>query len=146
MENASEALLIAGGVFLGILTISAFVIMLSHVGIIEGSQQQTQDIKAVADWNKEWEAYNRTAMYGTDALTVINKAKQNNAEYDGNADYQVTVDVIAIDKTHYIDNEAETYIRSFVDGGNNIIVKCKEMKRSDKTGRINYIILEVVDV
>ena len=146
MENAAEALLIAGGVLLGILTISAFVMMLGNVGIIEGAKQQTQEVKAIVDWNKEWEAYNKSAMYGTDALTIINKAKQNNAEYNGNADYQVTVEIEDTSHHHYVDADAETYIKSYVSASSSqiIILKCEEMRTSDKTGRINYIKLKTL--
>lgn len=78
MENASKALLMAGGILLAILILSAFVFMFSSVKNFSASQ----DAKALEDqikaFNSEYEAYNKTVMYGVDVITVINKSMDYN--------------------------------------------------------------------
>lgn len=74
MENASKALLMAGGILLAILIISAFVFMFSSAKNFSASQDAKTLEDQIKAFNSEYEAYNKTVMYGTDVITVINKS------------------------------------------------------------------------
>ncbi len=93
MENATHALLIAGGILLGIITLSMLVYMFSNISRMGNAQSTKEEVERLAAWNNEWEAYNKKLLYGTEVLTVINKAEENNKEYDENEKYKVTVHV-----------------------------------------------------
>lgn len=86
MENASKALLIAGGILLAILTLSLVIYMTT----VTSSMADAQDARTLANqintFNKEYEAYNKRKMYGTDVITVINKA----IDYNGGLDADET--------------------------------------------------------
>ena len=97
MENAAQALLIAGGILLAILTLSLIVYMSNNVSTIGSAQAEKQEVERLAAWNAEWEAYNKQVLYGAEVLTVRNKADQNNLEYT-NVEYHVTI--ICTDKPH----------------------------------------------
>lgn len=90
MENVSQALLIAGGVLLGILTVTMLVHMFSTISVMGNANAAKADAKMLAEWNAEWQAYNKHLLYGTEVLTVINKAEQNNKEYT-DEEYQVII-------------------------------------------------------
>jgi len=75
MENASEALKIAGGILLALMTISVFIFMFSNISTMGEARENQRQAKYVANWNAEWEAYNKKIMYGTEVLSVINKAR-----------------------------------------------------------------------
>ena len=77
MDNAAQALLIAGGILLGILTITMLVYMFSNISNMGNAQNLKQEAERLAAWNNEWEAYNKRLLYGTEVLTVINKAEHN---------------------------------------------------------------------
>ncbi len=128
MENASEALLIAGGILLAILTITAFVLMFNNVATIEGAQAREAEAKRLAKWNAEWEAYNKRLLYGTEVLTVINKAKQNNEDYSGNEEYYVNVNVY--DEYNRINNQSIELRK---------IYECCTMEYNSNTGRVYLI-------
>lgn len=74
MENASKALLIAGGILLAILIMSALVFMFSATKNFSTSQEAKTLAKQISEFNSEYEAYNKTIMYGVDVITVINKS------------------------------------------------------------------------
>ena len=80
MENASKALLIAGGVLLAVLVLSLFGLLLSNISSNQMAQEKTKQAEQLKEFNQQWEAYNKKALYGTDIITVVNKAIQNNKE------------------------------------------------------------------
>lgn len=78
MENASKALLIAGGILIALLTISLVMIMYNNLQSMQNAQEQKLATEQLVAFNKEYEAYNKSLLYGTDVITVVNKAINNN--------------------------------------------------------------------
>ena len=73
MENASKALLIAGGMLIALLTITLLVIMFNQIGGFYASEENAEREEQIAKFNLEYEAYNREDVRGTDLLSLINK-------------------------------------------------------------------------
>lgn len=82
MENASKALLISGGILLTILTLSLIIYLSNNIQLIGKAEKDKITQKQLVEFNKQYEAYNRNLLYGTDVLTVVNKAKENNKKYN----------------------------------------------------------------
>ncbi|MCI8396326.1 MAG: hypothetical protein HFJ52_01165 [Clostridia bacterium] len=81
MENASKAVIIAGGVLISICVISIFYFMFRQIGdTVEVTQPNTAQ-KELKDFNTGFEAYNKKLMYGADIISVLNKAIDNNRRY-----------------------------------------------------------------
>ena len=85
MENASKALLIAGGVLIAILIVSVLVVTLNIVNSNQRTREKALATEQLAEFNQKYEAYNKKALRGTDIITLKNMAKS-----EGNA---VTVKV-----------------------------------------------------
>lgn len=85
MENASKALLIAGGVLIAILIVSVLVVTLNIVNSNQRTREKALATEQLAELNQKYEAYNKKALRGTDIITLKNMAKS-----EGNA---VTVKV-----------------------------------------------------
>lgn len=134
MENASKALLIAGGIFLGIITLSILVVLMNNISNIGASQEEKRKAEELAAWNAEWEAYNKGFLRGAEVLTIVNKAKQNNIEYKGILDYYVEVEV----NSNSGDNITEDLLNMTTQ-----IFSCKEFEYSANTGRVNKIVFEL---
>lgn len=132
MENSSQALLIAGGILLGILTISLLVYMFSNLSTIGNAEKKGEEIERLASWNSEWEAYNKRLLYGADVLTVINKAEQNNLDNDNNPKFIVSVVI-------YYDDGITAMQKSAVLNKKTSIFECVKMEYNNDTGRVNYI-------
>ncbi len=81
MENASKALLIAGGILLAILTISIFFFSFRNASSMAGSVQEDWGQKELIAFNTRFEAYNKKLMYGSDIISVFNQAIDNNRAF-----------------------------------------------------------------
>lgn len=82
MENASKALIMAGGVLLALLIITLCVYLYSSMTSLADTQDKKQAEKQLFAFNSEYEAYNKNRMYGTDVITVVNKAINHNRNMD----------------------------------------------------------------
>lgn len=111
MDNATHALLIAGGILLGILTVTMLVYMFNNISRMGNAQSVKEEAERLAAWNNEWEAYNKKLLYGTDVLTVINKAEENNKTYDENERYKVTIYVQNIQGNVLNASEVKEFVR-----------------------------------
>ncbi len=78
MENASKALLIAGGILISIIIISLFLSMYNRMSSFQKSQETEKEFKQISAFNSGYEAFNKQVMYGTDIITLMNKAIENN--------------------------------------------------------------------
>lgn len=81
MENATEALYIAAGTLLGVMIISIVVFFFRRVGSLQEQQDRMMTADQLAEWNNMYLAYNKKIMYGTDLISVLNKAQSNNEKY-----------------------------------------------------------------
>lgn len=82
MENASKALIMAGSVLIAIIIIALLYSFISTLS----ANAEAEDLKTLAEqteaFNKEYEAFEKKLLRGTDLITVINKAIANNKKYD----------------------------------------------------------------
>ena len=81
MENATEALYIAAGTLIGVMIISLVVFFFRRVGSLQEQQDRIMSADQLAEWNNMYLAYNKKIMYGTDLISVLNKAQSNNEKY-----------------------------------------------------------------
>lgn len=81
MENASKALLMAGGILIALLVIGALVLMFSNLQDYQiktnASNQQTE----VANFNNQFEPYNKNNLTLMELKSVYNKIISNNSKY-----------------------------------------------------------------
>ncbi len=82
MENASKALLIAAGVLMLIIVLSALVLMMSNL-----TDYQEQSYKATADaqtteFNNQYITYARDDVRGNDMVSLMNRIVDYNARYE----------------------------------------------------------------
>lgn len=146
MEDATQALLIAGGILLAILTLTGLVVMFNNVSIMENANEQKKEAARLAEWNAEWEAYNKKLLYGAEVLTVINKAEQNNREYNNNKKHTVEIKVLenGIPRVE-INEDGAIDGKEYIEKNKISIFKCNTMEISSETGKIKKIEFEFVE-
>lgn len=102
MENATKAFLIAGGVLIALITLSIFVFSYNQLNWYQNLENDAKDEQLIQKYNVEFEAFNKKIMYGTDIISVLNKAISHNdtknAQY-GN-EYFINV-VVSIEEINY---------------------------------------------
>lgn len=96
MENASKALLMAGGVLIAVLIISLFVYMFTSASSMFQTEEDVERIQEIEEYNKQYESYNRNLLRGTDLISLMNKVISNNAKYEDEGtetieEYRVTI-------------------------------------------------------
>lgn len=80
MENASKALLMAGGILVFILIVSVFMLMYQSASELPKTQEQIKEAKELANFNKQYEVYERDNLKGTDVTSVVNMAMSYNQQ------------------------------------------------------------------
>lgn len=111
MENASNALIIAGGVLIGVLIISLAVYLFVDFGTTSAEINKQTEEQQLVQFNTKFTSYeNKEGLTIYDVVTVAGYAKENNKFY-GNDD----------NDTNYVDNYKITVIlKNAVGIGNGI--------------------------
>lgn len=79
MENASKALLMAGGILIAIIVIGALLLMINQVGNLQNSQDSGKKDSQLVAFNLDFERYtDDKGILGTDVISVINKVLDYN--------------------------------------------------------------------
>lgn len=93
MENATKALTMAAGVLIAILIIALIYLLINSIS--ESSEQDELALKAqqTAEFNKAYESYDKPLMRGTEVISVINKAMDNNLRYIDDEQFQIQIEV-----------------------------------------------------
>lgn len=132
MENASKALLMAGGILLAMMILALLVYVATSMSSMAGSQDRRIEAKQLEDFNKTYEAYNKTRMYGTDIITVVNKA----------IDYNTKLDT---DETNYFINiklelneDFDTVERKVTESSNGTVTEKTQTKTEKSLGKGIY--------
>ena len=81
MENAAKALEIAAGVLLAVIIMSLIAYFFTQLGVWPQEQEKVESAEQLARFNKEYTVYEKSAMYGVDVISCLNKAKSNNEKY-----------------------------------------------------------------
>ena len=163
MENASKALIIAGGILLAIITLSILVYSYNNITIYQDEKEKNELQEQITKYNAEYEGYNKKVMYGTDVISVLNKAISNNETKkvsNGNEYFvNVTVDVKNIqglNKKKYLISSENNYIKEnickYSSDPDSIFAKFKmsifmcEGIEYNNTGRIKNIKFKQIEV
>lgn len=172
MENASKALLIAGGVLIAVLILSLLVRSFLTINKFQLSQLTAEEQAQLEKFNEQYTKYLGQYVYGTEVITVINKSLDNVAysittkikfanngngyEYSGyiynknkKRYEQAKISIKKGDTLtikNYDENNAtvENFINNLSEAGelNNMAFKCTEITYDHSTGRVNGITFE----
>lgn len=74
MENASKALVMAGGMLIALMIISALILMFSNLSAYQQTRVVDKRAAQVVEFNSQYETYNRTDVRGNELLSLLNRA------------------------------------------------------------------------
>lgn len=86
MENASKALIMAGGVLMALMVIGILVISFNNLSEWQKLEQSGEETKQAAEFNKQYEAYLRN-VYGSELLSIASKVDDYNKREAENKGY-----------------------------------------------------------
>lgn len=78
MENASKALIMAGGILIALLIISLLVMFYDDIQETMNSQSKSDLVEQIAEFNKQYDVYYRDNLHGNDILSLANMVNDYN--------------------------------------------------------------------
>lgn len=169
MENATKALLIAGGILLALITLSILVYSYNQLNWFQNLNKDSKEVELTEKYNAEYEVYNKKIMYGTELISIINKANSHNEtrgiEKEPENDYYIDVEFelqnalvskFRLNKRTYSIKNDNAYINNTIlkrdDDSNSLfyefklsVFKCTGLEYN-KSGRISKIKLSQIKV
>ena len=139
MENASQALIIAGGVLIGIIIISMGVYLFTQAVAIPNEYNAKLEKEKLIAFNQKFEAYNRQDVSAQDIITVVNMATENNRQYEEtDTEYYIKVYLDGDIINKYTEEEKIAILQSTEIENEQIVYPytCKEINYSSVTGRV----------
>lgn len=159
MENASKALIMAGGILIALLIIGSLVLMFTSLQDYRNSEEQSTKDTQVAKFNDQFEPYKKDDLTLMELKSVYNKIESNNKKYP---EYEIEFR-IEIEKKVQKNNLQFIYAKEENDGTlsdienysiNNDLktledeikintkFKCKSVAYDNDNGRISKMIFE----
>lgn len=73
MENASKALIMAGGILIAVVLISALYILFTQIGGVYSQEAESLTIEQLEEYNRRFATYNNiSGLYGSELLSLAN--------------------------------------------------------------------------
>lgn len=114
MENASKALVMAGGMLIALLVIGALVLMFNQIGDYEKGQHGIKKTTYIVEFNRDFERYlDDNEIIGADVISLINKVidynnKAKNGAVNNSIDSNIRMSITISDnmgRVKYVFNE-----------------------------------------
>ena len=96
MENASKALIMAGGILIALLVIGALVLMFNQLSYYQRTETDSEKTQQLADFNKEYLKYTYDDKKGYELISLVNKVIDYNIkeEVGNSVDYTKKITVV----------------------------------------------------
>ena len=93
MENASKALIMAGGVLIALIIVSLLVSFFANIRNLRNTEETEDVISQSIEFNKQYEAFNRS-IYGSELVSIARKIEDYNERESDREDYtRITFEV-----------------------------------------------------
>ena len=86
MENASKALIMAGGVLIALMVIGLLVVFFNNLSDLQGIEYSSEKTEQIAEFNKQYDVYARD-VYGSELFSIANKIDDYNKRESTNKGY-----------------------------------------------------------
>ncbi len=74
MENASKALIMAGGMLIALMIIGALILMFSNLSNYQQTRVEGEVDRQVVEFNNQYSTYNRPDVRGSELYSLLNRA------------------------------------------------------------------------
>ena len=133
MENTSKALLMAGGVLIALLVVSLLVYFYSDLKDLMGINNKVETTEQIEEFNKQYDAYYRNNLYGSDILSIVNKVYDYNKRQANDQGYQNLEMQV-------------TFSNNYTDYDNNLVISKKTVYNAETLKQIVDDIQDKIDV
>ena len=148
MENASKALIIAGGMLIAMLIVGLLVWGFGRIRETQQAQVDQESIQEITDFNERFEAYNRTTVRGYQMISLANLVYDTNSRYTEADGYnRVTVTVDGLSSADATNEDLVTYIQTNYDRMNSnqknalkeLVFECTGVEYDTQNSRVLHM-------
>ncbi len=93
MENATRALVMAGGILIALMILGALLLMFNNLSSYQNSNDAYTKSSQIAEFNNQFEPYNKKDLTLMELKSIYNKIKSNNSK---NPEYTINTNIISI--------------------------------------------------
>lgn len=131
MENATRALTMAGGILIALMILGALMLMFNNLSNYQNANDASAKSSQVAEFNKQFEPYNKDDLTLMELKTAWNKIQSNNKK---NPEYEINTNIDVVYSN--IDNDFKSLPE---EDKQNCKFQCIDIKYENDEGRISYI-------
>lgn len=91
MENASRALVMAGGVLISLIIIGALILSWNTITSFQTSKVEEEEMEQIIYTNNEFSTYDRTNVRGNDIISLINKVIEYNNTNSNSMEIEINI-------------------------------------------------------
>lgn len=148
MENASKALIIAGGMLIAMLIVGLLVWGFGRIRETQQTQVDQESIQEITDFNERFEAYNRTTVRGYQMISLANLVYDTNSRFTEADGYNsVTVTVDGLSSADATNEDLVTYIQTNYDRMNSnqknalkeLVFECTGVEYDTQNSRVLHM-------
>lgn len=141
MENATKALLMAGGVLIALLILGALIMLMTNLQNYQNANDRSIKNTQVAEFNNQFNPYNKDDLTLMELKSLYNKIESNNERYPL---YYIETNIkTVITAAIPIEKGWETFRDDFKNLEDqykqNLRFRCSEIKYDNDEGRISKI-------
>ena len=149
MENASNALLMAGGILIALLIIGALVMMGANLQSYQNNNDNLTKSSQIAEFNNQFEPYHKDNLTLMELKSVYNKIESNNVQHP---EYKIEHNIEFLLRSVMPDDDGD--VEKFLEMGNgfkdiedakkqNLKFKCTNIEYLNLEGRISKISFDI---
>lgn len=138
MENASKALVMAGSIFLSLMIVGALIFMFNSLSNFKQTEEDMEDVSKLAQYNKQIESFNKTYLYGSEILSLVNYIEDYNVREEDTETYEKITIKITLKKivgAKYIKATTYTNPKELIKDFNNLEKANNTLKKKEFCGR-----------
>ena len=136
MENATRALVMAGGMLIAIIILGALLLAFDNLSSYQDQMDSNEKSSQIAEFNNQFEAFNKNNLSLMELKSAWNKIMSNNAK---NPEYTISENIQSI----YVDINGD--FKNFPEEDKqNKKFKCTKIEYKNAEGRISNMIFEKI--
>ncbi len=133
MENASKALLMAGGILIALLIIGSLVLLFANLQDYQNKTDISSKQSQIAEFNNQFEPYNKKDLTLMELKSIYNKIISNNTKHP---EYKIESNIITAGNTVY-PNISASFIEIDEQDKQNKRFECIKIEYNNADGRIS---------
>ena len=144
MENATKALIIAGGMLIAMLIVGLLVFGYNQLRNVQESKIEEEEREQIVEFNKRFEAYNKKVVRGYQMISLANLVYDTNTRYEEQGFKYVKVTVNGLssedseneDLVNYIQNNYDTFTSNQKNAFKQLYFECTNVEYDESTSRV----------